>query len=87
MTDLKCKIDNVDDRKDSVVSCETFGDLVIAQCGRYIKYSKIINKGFEELHLEDDFKDANIAFDKNNHRFHRCYKTQNVISIKTIQLN
>ena len=65
MLDLKSKIDNVADRKISVVSCETFSDLVIAQCGRYIKYSKIINSGSSELSLEDEFIDANIAFDEN----------------------
>ena len=46
---LKDQIDYIQTRKDSVVSGETFGNLLLMQCGRFIQYAKITEDSSKSL--------------------------------------
>ena len=60
------QIHDLELRRHHIVSSQIFGDLIIVQCGRFIKYSKLDESMFnDDIDSENHFIDLNLDFDKN----------------------
>lgn len=59
------QIKDLELRRHHIVYSIIFGDLIIVQCGRFIKYSKLDDSMFnDDIDSENHFVDLNIDFDK-----------------------
>ena len=58
---MRHEMDIIDQRKNAVVSGETFNDLVLVLCGRHIQYAKIKNLDVDIMEASE-FKHASLEF-------------------------
>ena len=66
INDYEEQIQDLELRRHHIVSSQIFGDLIIVQCGRFIKYSKLDESMFnDDIDSENNFIDLNLDFDKN----------------------
>ena len=65
INNLVREIDALDLRRQHIVSCNLFGELLVVQCGRFIKFCPLDPSMFaEQINSSNEFKDIAIDFDE-----------------------